>query len=131
LSEATIPKIAIILRKVYGGAALGMGILPGFGTDMVFSLPYSEIGAMGAEQAVNLFYSNEIKQAENKTDFLNEKIAEYKKHYSDTFALASDVTYIDDIIEPEDMRITIIKAYELLKTKRRIKSEKIHGNIPL
>ncbi len=131
LSEATVPKIAIILRKVYGGAALGMGILPGFGTDMVFSLPYSEIGAMGAEQAVNLFYSNEIKQAENKTDFLNEKIAEYKKHYSDTFALASDVTYIDDIIEPEDMRITIIKAYELLKTKRRIKSEKIHGNIPL
>ena len=61
MSEATIPKIAVLLRKVYGGAALGMGILPGFGTDLIFAWPTAEVGAMGAEQAVALFYADEIK----------------------------------------------------------------------
>lgn len=131
LSEATVPKIAVVLRKVYGGAALGMGILPGFGTDIVFALPYAEIGAMGAEQAVNLFYRDEISKAEDKKKFINEKVAEYREHYADTFALASDVTYIHDIIEPKYIRREIIKAYELLKTKSRKKSDKNHGNIPL
>ena len=52
LSEATVPEIAILLRKVYGGAALGMGILPGFGMDLIYAWPSAEIGPMGAEQAV-------------------------------------------------------------------------------
>ena len=131
LSEATVPKIAVILRKVYGGAALGMGVLPGFGTDIVFALPYAEIGAMGAEQAVNLFYRDEIAKADDKKKFLTEKVTEYREHYADTFALASDVTYLHDIIEPRFIRKEVIKAYELLKSKKRDFSKNNAGNIPL
>ncbi len=131
LSEATVPKIAVVFRKVYGGAALGMGILPGFGTDIVFALPYAEIGAMGAEQAVNLFYRDEIIQQENRTEFIKEKVKEYREHYADTFSLASEVTYIHDIIEPNEVRKEIIRAYSLLKSKKKKKLFKFHGNIPL
>ncbi len=46
LSEAIVPKIAILMRKVYGGTALGIGILPGFGTDLIFAWPTTEVGAM-------------------------------------------------------------------------------------
>jgi acetyl-CoA carboxylase carboxyltransferase component len=132
LSEATVPKIAILLRKVYGGAALGMGVLPGFGTDFVFALPIAEIGPMGAEQAVQLFYKNEIEAAENGENFLKEKIEEYRKEYSETIAIASKVTYIDDVIEPGEIREYIINYLELLKNKfRKPFKNKIHGNIPL
>ena len=132
LSEATVPKIAILLRKVYGGAALGMGILPGFGTDFVFALPTAEIGPMGAEQAVQLFYKNEIEKAEDKDKFLQEKIEEYRKEYADSIAIASKVTYIDDIIEPKDIRKYLISHLELLKNKLREPfKNKWHGNIQL
>jgi len=132
LSEATVPKIAILLRKVYGGAALGMGILPGFGTDFVFALPTSEIGPMGAEQAVQLFYRDEIEKSEDRENFLKDKIGEYRKEYADSIAIASKVTYIDDIIEPKDIRKYIISHIELLKNKLREPfKNKWHGNIQL
>ncbi len=131
LSEADVPKIAILIRKVYGGAALGMGVLPGFGTDMVFALPYAEIGAMGAEQAVNLFYKDEINNADDKKTFKIQKVKEYKEHYSDTFAFASDVTYVEDIIEPGEMRGVVINSYQLLKNKAKRKRDLKFGNIPL
>ena len=132
LSEATVPKIAILLRKVYGGAALGMGVLPGFGTDFVFALPTAEIGPMGAEQAVQLFYKKEIESSENREEFLKEKMEEYRKEYAETIAIASKVTYIDDIIEPSEIRRDIITYLELLKNKRREPfKNKIHGNIQL
>ena len=86
LSEATVPKVAILLRKVYGGAALGMGILPGFGTDLIFAWPITEVGAMGAEQAVALFYADEIKNAPDPGAFRAQKIQEYRTHYADPMA---------------------------------------------
>ena len=57
------------MRKVYGGAALGMGILPGFGTDLIFAWPTAEVGAMGAAQAVDLFYVDDIKKASDPEEF--------------------------------------------------------------
>ncbi len=132
LSESTVPKIAILLRKVYGGAALGMGILPGFGTDFVFALPTAEIGPMGAEQAVQLFYKDELDKAEDKEKFLKEKIEEYRKEYADSIAIASKVSYIDDIIEPKDIRKYAINHFELLKNKLREPfKNKWHDNMPL
>ncbi len=132
LSEATVPKIAILLRKVYGGAALGMGVLPGFGTDFVFALPTAEIGPMGAEQAVQLFYKDEIEKAEDKEKFLQEKIEKYRKEFADSIAIASKVTYIDDIIEPKEIRKYAIKYFELLQNKLREPfKNKWHDNMPL
>jgi len=131
LSEAVVPKIAILMRKVYGGAALGMGILPGFGTDLVFAWPTAEVGAMGAEQAVELFYDKDIKTADNPEEFRVEKTKEYHELYADTLALASQVTYIRDIIEPRETRRCLTRSLRLIRDKRIESYPKRHGNIPL
>jgi acetyl-CoA carboxylase carboxyltransferase component len=131
LSEAQVPKVAILMRKVYGGAALGMGILPGFGTDLVFAWPIAEVGAMGAEQAVELFYTEDIKNAPNPEEFREKKVLEYREWYADTLNLASKVTYVQDIIEPRETRRCITRSLKLLENKQRQRQPKWHGNIPL
>jgi acetyl-CoA carboxylase carboxyltransferase component len=131
LSEATVPRIAILMRKVYGGAALGMGILPGFGTDLVFAWPTAEVGAMGAEQAVELFYAEDIKKAKKPAEFRARKIKEYGELYADTLALASQVTYVQDIIEPRETRRCLSRSLRLVQTKRIEPYAKRHGNMPL
>jgi acetyl-CoA carboxylase carboxyltransferase component len=131
LSEATVPKVAILLRKVYGGAALGMGILPGFGTDLIFAWPTAEIGAMGAPQAVNLFYAKEIAAADDPDSFRSKKVSEYSDLYADSLALASQVTYVQDIIEPRETRRCLTRSLRLLKNKERRRRPGHHGNMPL
>jgi acetyl-CoA carboxylase carboxyltransferase component len=131
LSEATVPKIAVLMRKVYGGAALGMGILPGFGTDLVFAWPTAEVGAMGAEQAVGLFYTEDIKNAENPEEFRAQKVKEYRELYGNTLALASQVTYVQDVIEPAETRRCLIRSLQLIQSKKIGTTPKRHGNIPL
>jgi acetyl-CoA carboxylase carboxyltransferase component len=131
LSEAVVPKVAILLRKVYGGAAIGMGILPGLGTDLVFAWPTAEVGAMGAAQAVELFYSQDIKDAPNPEEFRAEKVKTYADLYGDSITLASQVTWLQDIIEPADTRRCLIRSLKLIGTKRTTPYPKRHGNIPL
>jgi acetyl-CoA carboxylase carboxyltransferase component len=131
LSEATVPKIAILLRKAYGGAVLGMGILPGFGTDLVFAWPTAEVGAMGAEQAVELLYAEDIKSADNPEEFRDKKIKEYRELYADTLALASQVTYVQDIIEPRETRRCLTRSLRLIQSKKIAITPKRHGNMPL
>jgi acetyl-CoA carboxylase carboxyltransferase component len=131
LSEATVPKIVILMRKVYGGAALGMGILPGFGTDLVYAWPTAEIGAMGAEQAVELFYAEDIKTAANPEEFKAEKIQQYRELYGDTLALASQTTYVRDVIEPRETRRNLTRSLRLIRGKKIEPYPKRHGNMPL
>jgi acetyl-CoA carboxylase carboxyltransferase component len=131
LSEATVPKIAILIRKVYGGAALGMGILPGFGTDLVYAWPTAEIGAMGAEQAVELFYAKDIKTAASPEEFKAEKIQQYRELYGDTLALASQATYVRDVIEPRETRRSLTRSLRLIQGKKIEPYPKRHGNMPL
>jgi acetyl-CoA carboxylase carboxyltransferase component len=131
LSEATVPRVAILLRKAYGGAVLGMGILPGFGTDLVFAWPIAEVGAMGAEQAVELFYAEDIKKAENPEEFRISKINQYRELYADSLALASEVTYVENVIEPRETRRCLLQSLELIRGKKTEPYLKRHGNIPL
>jgi acetyl-CoA carboxylase carboxyltransferase component len=131
LSEATVPKLAVLMRKVYGGAALGMGILPGFGTDLVFAWPTAEVGAMGAEQAVELFYADDIKQAKKPEAFRAQKVKEYNELYADTLALASQVSYVQDIIEPRETRRCLTRSLQLIRDKKMEPYPKRHGNMPL
>jgi len=131
LSEATVPKIAILLRKVYGGAALGMGIMPGFGTDLIFGWPTAEVGAMGAAQAVDLFYGDEIKKAQDPQEYRERKIQDYKDLYADPLALASDVTWVQDIIEPAETRRCLVRSLNLIENKGITRNARRHGNIPL
>ena len=131
LSESTVPKIAILMRKVYGGAALGMGVFPGFGTDLIFAWPTAEVGAMGAAQAVDLFYVEDIKKAENPQEFKAQKVKEYADLYADPLALASQVSWVQDIIEPAHTRRCLTRSLKLIGTKRTKPYPKRHGNIPL
>jgi len=131
LSEATVPKVAILMRKVYGGAALGMGILPGFGTDLIYAWPTAEVGAMGAEQAVELFYAEDIKTAANPEEFRAEKIQKYSELYGDTMTLASQATYIQDVIEPRETRRCLTRSLRLIRGKKIEPYPKRHGNMPL
>jgi acetyl-CoA carboxylase carboxyltransferase component len=131
LSEATVPKVAILMRKVYGGAALGMGILPGFGTDLVYAWPTAEVGAMGAEQAVELFYAEDIKTAANPEEFRSEKIQKYSELYGDSLTLASQATYVQDVIEPRETRRQLTRSLRLVRGKKIEPYPKRHGNMPL
>ena len=131
LSEATVPKVAILIRKAYGGAVLGMGILPGFGTDLIFAWPTAEVGAMGAQQAVELFYAKDIEKEESPEEFRARKVKEYDELYADTIALASEATYVQDIIEPRETRRCLIQSLRLIQDKKIQTTPKRHGNIPL
>ncbi|MBA7578387.1 Methylmalonyl-CoA carboxyltransferase 12S subunit [subsurface metagenome] len=108
-----------------------MGILPGFGTDLIFAWPIAEVGAMGAEQAVDLLYTKDIEQAENPEEAKVQKVKEYRELYADTLALASQVTYVQDIIEPRETRRCLIRSLQLIQGKKVEPTPKRHGNMPL
>jgi len=131
LCEAMVPRIAVVIRKAYGGGNLGMGVLPGLGTDFVFAWPIAEIGTLGAEQAVDLFHAEDIKRAPEPEQFRAQKIREYRERYANPLAVASKSTHIDDVIEPGDTRWQLIKTLELLRNKKVARYPKRHGNIPV
>lgn len=128
--EATVPRIAVVMRKAYGGGSLGMGIACGMGSDMVFAWPTAEWGIMGAEETVALFHAAEVAAAENPEQFKAQKIAEYERMYGNPYAHASEMR-IADVIEPAETRRRLIRSLALLKTKRVTRYPKKHSNIPL
>lgn len=132
LCEATVPRIAVVMRKSYGGGNLGMGTIPGMGTDLVFYWPIVEAGVLGASASVNLFFGKEIKTAENPEEMRKQKLQEFSDKYANPIREASANWSIDDIIEPRDTRKILIKSLKYLSGKKRDSYQsKRHGNIPL
>jgi acetyl-CoA carboxylase carboxyltransferase component len=131
LAEATVPKVAVLFRKAYGGAAVAMGFMPGMGTDLVYALPTAETGVMGAEQMLELFYAEDLRKAADPENFKAQKIKEYRDRYSNPLVTASESTQIQDIIEPRDVRRRLIASLALLAEKQVMVRPKKHGNIPL
>ncbi|MDY7019338.1 MAG: acyl-CoA carboxylase subunit beta [Chloroflexota bacterium] len=131
LCEAVVPRIAVVLRKSYGGGNLGMGTVPGFKTDFTFYWPTAEVGVLGAEQSVELFYSKEIDEAEDPVKYKAEKVKEYRERYANPLFEASINPYLDDVIEPKETRRLLIKTLQFLQKKKVIRQPKRHGNIPL
>lgn len=128
-SEATVPKINIILRKAYGGAYIAMNSKH-LGADMVFAWPTAEIAVMGPEGAANIIFRKEISNADDPVAMRNQKIEEYRSKFSNPYVAAAR-GYVDDVIEPSTTRIRIINALEMLASKRENRPAKKHGNIPL
>jgi len=132
LCECTVPRVAVVLRKSYGGGNLGMGITPGMQVDFTFYWPSAESGVIGAEQAVELFYRDEIEKAEDKEAFRKEMIGQYRERYANPITGASSNLYAEDVIDPANTRRVLIRALQFLHTKtRRIGPKKWHGNLPL
>jgi len=108
-----------------------MGVWPGMKTDFVFAWPLAEIATVGAEQSVELFFKDELKNALDPIEFRKRKIKEYRDVYSNPLMLASRSPFLHDVIEAKDTRRLLIKSLELLRRKPLIRRSKKHGNIPL
>ncbi len=124
-SEATVPKITMILRKAYGGAYLAM-CSKELGADMVYAWPDAEIAVMGPDGAANIIFRNTEGDAEQRA----EKIADYKKEFATPYK-AAERGMVDDVILPSTSRQYIIAAFDMLDGKAQTRQEKRHGNIPL
>lgn len=128
-SEATVPKVNVILRKAYGGAYIAMNSKT-IGADIVLAWPSAEIAVMGPDGAANIIFKKDIAASENPAETRKEKIEEYRDKFSNPYVAASR-GYVDDVIEPSETRKRIISALEMLDTKRENRPAKKHGNIPL
>jgi acetyl-CoA carboxylase carboxyltransferase component len=127
--EATVPKITVTLRKSYGGAHIVMSCKQLRG-DINYAWPTAEIAVMGAEGAVEVLYSKEIKEAEDPAAKVQEKKDEYNSLFLNPFN-AARFGYIDDVIEPRNTRFRVIRALQQLQTKKLQNPPKKHDNLPL
>ena len=128
-SEATVPKLTVIMRKAYGGAYIAMGSKH-LRADVVYAWPNAEIAVMGPEGAVNIVFRREIKNAENPEKRREELIAEYRNKFANPYVAAARL-YVDDVIYPHETRPMLIQALNMLENKREERPMKKHGNIPL
>jgi acetyl-CoA carboxylase carboxyltransferase component len=128
-SEATVPKIAVIVRKAYGGAYIVLSSKY-IRTDLVYAWPTAEIAVMGADGAVDVLYGKEIKAAEDPDQAREEFISSYQEKFSKPY-LAAASGHVDEVIKPSETRIRLISALELLKNKQGSTRPKKHGNMPV
>lgn len=128
-SEATVPKVSLIMRKAYGGAYCAMNS-KAMGSDMVFAWPICEIAVMGADGAIDVMFNKQIKNAENPEEYRQEQIIKYEEKYLNPYFAAS-YGMVDEVILPEETRMKLIKAFDSLKNKEISVYKKKHGNIPL
>ncbi|MFC4617922.1 acyl-CoA carboxylase subunit beta [Camelliibacillus cellulosilyticus] len=128
-SEATVPKITVVLRKAYGGAYVAMNS-KSIGADLVFAWPNAEIAVMGPEGAVNIIFANELKDSGDPAKTRAQKIEEYRDRFANPYIAAAH-GLVDDVIDPRETRIKLVQGLEMLRTKKEDRPWKKHGNIPL
>ncbi len=128
-SEATVPLVAVITRKAYGGAYLAM-CSKALGADMVFAWPTAEVAVMGPEGAVNIIFRNDISKAEDKAATKKKILDEYQAEFATPYK-AAERGFVDDVINPRSTRQRIIDAFNMLEGKREKRPAKKHSNIPL
>src|SRR6185369_8671996 len=115
LSEATVPRITVITRKAYGGAYDVMNSKH-IGADMNYAWPTSEIAVMGAKGAAEIIFKAEISEAKDKDAKWKEKETEYQAMFANPYR-AAERGFIDEVIEPKDTRIKLIKAFKMMENK--------------
>ena len=128
-SEATVPKITVILRKAYGGAYIAM-CSRHLGADQVFAWPSAEIAVMGPEGAANIIFKKEIDEAADPAAARLEKIEEYKNNFANPY-MAAARGYVDDVIDPAATRVRLFAALKMLSGKRESQPAKKHGVMPV
>jgi len=128
-SEATVPKVTLIVRKAYGGAYLAM-CSKDLGADIVFAWPQAEIAVMGPDGAANIIFRKEITTSENPEETRNQKIKDYTDQLVTPYVAASR-GFVDDVIEPSTTRPMLINTFKMLLNKKETRPSKKHGNVPL
>ena len=130
VSEATVPKISVIVRKAYGAGLYAMAG-PAFDSDAVIALPSAQIAVMGPEPAVNAVFYNKL--AELPEDQRAAKRKELEDEYRedvDLYKLASNLI-VDDVIEPEHLRETLIARFRAYSTRVAHRVDRKHGVFPV
>jgi acetyl-CoA carboxylase carboxyltransferase component len=127
--EATVPKVTVTLRKSYGGSHIVMSCKQLRG-DMNYAWPSAEIAVMGAAGAAGVLYAKAAKEAPDPKAFIKEKEDEYTNLFANPYN-AAKYGYIDDVIEPRNTRFRVIRALQMLASKKDSNPPKKHGNIPL
>jgi propionyl-CoA carboxylase beta chain len=128
-SEATVPKITVILRKAYGGAYVALNS-KSIGADIVYAWPNAEIAVMGPQGAANIIFAKEIENSPDPEETRRKKIEEYREKFANPYVAASR-GMVNDVIDPRETRIKLIQALEMLEHKEEDRPKKKHGNIPL
>ncbi|UCG79455.1 MAG: acyl-CoA carboxylase subunit beta [Nitrospirota bacterium] len=128
-SEATVPRITVIIRKAYGGAYVVMNSKH-IGSDICLAWPTAEIAVLGPKGAAEIIFRKEIKEADNPDEVLTQKTEEYREMYANPF-MAAKRGFIDDVIKPSETRHRIIRSLQVLENKKERKPKRKHGNIPL
>jgi propionyl-CoA carboxylase beta chain len=128
-SEATVPKLMLILRKSYGGAYCVMSS-KGLRGDLIYAWPNAEIAVMGAEGAVNILFRKQVQEAESPELKRKELVADYEEKFNNPYVAASR-GLIDDVIDPRESRRMLIKALQVTISKRETHVPKKHGLSPM
>jgi propionyl-CoA carboxylase beta chain len=128
-TEATVPKLTVVTRKAYGGAYDVMASKHML-ADFNFAWPQAEVAVMGPEGAVNIIYRRDIASSPTPDERRQKLMDDYKARFANPYA-AAERGYIDDVIIPHETRPKLIKALEMLETKRVPGPKRKHGNIPL
>ena len=116
-SEATVPKITLIMRKAFGGAYIAMNS-KGMGADVVFAWPIAQIAVMGAEGAVDILHKKELAEAKDPNILRRTLITEYENHFMTPY-IAAERGFIDEVILPEETRKKLSESFFALKVTRK------------
>ena len=124
-----MPKVAIILRKAYGGAYIVMSSKH-LRCDYNLAWPQAEIAVMGPEGAVKIVFKKEIDAAQDPIAAAAEHTRQYREEFANPY-LAASRGYIDDVIVPAESRLRLLTALETLRDNHQQPPARKHGNIPL
>ena len=127
-SEATVPKITIIMRKAYGGGYIAM-CSKHLGADFVFAWPSAEIAVMGPEGAANIIFRQEIAEAKDPDVMRKQKVQDYIDKFANPYVAAA-AGHIDGVINPDDTRKSIIHALSISVNKEDFRPKRKHGIPP-
>jgi acetyl-CoA carboxylase carboxyltransferase component len=127
-SEATVPKLTVILRKAYGGGYIAM-CSHHLRADFVFAWPTAEIAVMGPEGAANIIFRNEIKSSDNPEETRKKLIEEYRQKFANPYVAAA-YGYVDAVIEPAETRDFLAHSLTLAVSKNELSPKKKHGIPP-
>jgi acetyl-CoA/propionyl-CoA carboxylase len=127
--EATVPKLAVIVGKAYGGAYIAMSSKH-LRADVNLAWPTAEIAVLGPEAAINIIFRKEIAESKDPEAFRKKLIKEYRDKFANPY-IAAEQGFIDAVIDPIETRPMLIRALEALANKRESRPPKKHGNINL
>jgi acetyl-CoA carboxylase carboxyltransferase component len=128
-SEATVPKLSIVVRKAYGGAYIVMSSKHLRG-DVCLAWPAAEIAVMGPEGAVNIIHRRELERSGDPASLTESLLAEYRQQHANPY-VAAGRGYLDGVIQPHETRPALINALRMFRNKRVRRPPRKHGNMPL